>query len=316
MTSIEKLKIIIYKLKDERSRWEAILDLKMLNDPSLVEPLIKIMSSNNWVIRWCVAEKLGDLGNSKAITPLIKILRDKDFHVRKNAAKSLEKFGSLAFPALVAHLDERNSNIRKNIHSILVKTGEDDIPNLEAAINTHNWIIANQVIHIIWRIGGEMAEKVLVKAISNKRIQKNAIVMLMQMNSKQGMKELLKAYADPSLRLLILNSFKRKGLDVAGSFLINSLHSSSLPIVLRAEVIIQKIGDPMLGMLVKALSIKGSDKNRIVGLIKKIGPAKALNIIKQLSKTDPQIRHLTRYIRHQSLSKDSDTKGGKSGIFK
>ena len=72
------LEDIVKRLKQEDTRWDAILQLKVLQDHAWVDALVKLLHDDDWVVRWCVAEKLGDLGHTRAIHPLIRLLADNE----------------------------------------------------------------------------------------------------------------------------------------------------------------------------------------------------------------------------------------------
>ena len=57
----ERLASIVKDLRAEESRWDAILELKLLQSKKYVDPLIRLLSDKDWVIRWCIAEKLGEM---------------------------------------------------------------------------------------------------------------------------------------------------------------------------------------------------------------------------------------------------------------
>ena len=78
---------IIRRLRNEDSRWEGILDLKMSSCENDVDSLIRLLKDADWIVRWSVSEKLGDIGDIKALRPLLGLLSDDDFHVQKNESQ-------------------------------------------------------------------------------------------------------------------------------------------------------------------------------------------------------------------------------------
>jgi HEAT repeat protein len=55
-----------------------------------VEPLIKALKEKN-IVRDCIAEALGEIGDAKAVEPLTQALKDENTSVQFSATEALEK---------------------------------------------------------------------------------------------------------------------------------------------------------------------------------------------------------------------------------
>ncbi len=303
------LENIVKRLKNEETRWDAILQLKVIKDHAWVDDLVKLLSNEDWVIRWCVAEKLGELGHTRAIHPLIALLSDRDFHVRKNAAKALIRFGSKMVPVLARYFGSPNPVIRSQVQQILVSVGPKIIPDLEAALEDEGWVVSNRIIDVIWRLGGENAETAIIRGISNIQIQDHAIILLGMMKSKRAIPHLMKVFNKPNLRRLVVYSLFRIGEEEAYPVIVNALLSNSTSITTLTTQIIQKIGIPILKHLAQAIPNAGPKKKSVIALMLKIDSTKALAILSKMASTYPEIKTLTTQITHPSQDPDSP-KGG------
>ena len=294
----QKLEEITAKLRNEDERWDGILELKMLHGAGLLMPLIELLDDENWIIRWCVTEKLGEMHQHAAIGPLIGRLGDEDVHVRKNVVKSLEKFGFSIIPDAVLALDHASIDVRKQLTDILLKFGAPAAGLLHQELEkNHGWVISNQILYIIWRISHDKAEELFIQLLVNKDIRKNVIVTLGLMRSLKSIPYLLRYYEYPELRRLILYAIKFIGPELVFPLIVQSLER-----VQGREFVLQlilKIGVAMLPHLVHGLTIKNIPKHILVKLLMDIGPEKVLLSIKSLAAKDPEIRQATAELRQR-----------------
>ena len=305
-----KFDSIIERLRDEESRWDAILELKLIHEPEWVTQLIELLDDHDWVIRWCVAETLGDLGDPAAIKPLLKTLDDPDFHVFKNTYKSLERFSVSIIPPALPYFSHSNQKVRQAIFNLIHSFGDDAVPVLEKELNKYGWIISNRIIHLIWQIGGKASEDILIHTLSNKAVRKNATVMLGMLGSKRALVHLIKAFEEPGMRRVVLISMKLIGKKIAFPVIIQSLNNEAL--AKQSETLILKVKKPMLPYLVQALGQSGYNKKSLVALIEKIGAETVMPKLHVLAEKHSDVRVVTRKLRSQY---PSETKKSKKGLF-
>ncbi len=292
------LETIISLLRSEDTRWDAIMQLRSLDQAEVGSLLIPYLSDPEWVIRWIVAEKLGDLGEVEATLPLIKLLRDEDSHVRKNAFKSLIKLGYRSVPEIVTFLAHPAPDFRRQLLEILLEMGDKILPELGQAMGNDNWVIANKVVEIIWRIGGPDAEDLLIEGLDKPLIRKNAIVLLGLMKNKRALAPLLKQFDEPSIRKIILSAFKNIGKEASFIFLIDSLAWKNRGLQHQSEEAILRIGKPILKHLIRGLvKHRAGDRTKILQLIEKIDPEEAMSDIGKLVKKDPALDDFTKAFR-------------------
>lgn len=296
--ALEKLKQIIARLRNDSTRWDAMLDLKLLNDPIVVEPLIKLLSDRDWVIRWCAAEKLGNMSDLRAVLPMVPLLDDKDGHVSKTALKALEKLGHATTPYLVNQLHNIKLDIRLSVMTLIKKYGEAALPHLVRALDTADWVIANHIAFLVAQIGGPRAEDILIQMLANRQAQKNVIVFLSWMKSKKAISHLVKLMAEPRVRRLCLMAIQVIGTETSYPILIK-IAVSNIETAKMAHAAVVKIGTPILPYLARALTKPDLDRIKVIELIQKIGPESIMAEIHYLAEKDADIKLITKVLRDQ-----------------
>lgn len=297
---------IITRLMQEDQRWSAVLELKVsVIDPKVVPLLVEHLKNPDWVVRWTIAEKLGDLKSPNALPYLIELLADPDAHVRKNAFNALLKFKRDAIFAVVPYFDHRNPLIRHGIYSILLELGDDAIPILESLLPSHDWVIANRIVHTIWAIGGKRSEHCLIRCLSHPFSQKNTIMLLSLIKSELAIVPLLELCLEPRLKKFIFQAFSKIGDTKVFPVLIQTLwHPQKPELNLLAEKIILKIGKPIVPYLVKGLALKGSLPGKIFALLEKIGPETAFPLLDSLAQKKPELKkQIDTWVKKQDPNK-------------
>ena len=286
---------IIRRLRNEDSRWEGILDLKMAPCENDVDALIRLLKDPDWIVRWSVSEKLGDIGDIKALRPLLGLLSDDDFHVQKNAMKAIEKFGEKMVSLAVLYFQHEHVYVRKNIYNIFLSLGEKGVPLLRKEMGRHSWVINNFILYTLYKINPENIDDILKEALLIPCVQKNAIVFLGIRRDPKMVPELVSRYEKPSLRRLILYAIKIIGRRESFSFIVRLLNHPS--IYKQAVDIIIKIGHPILPNLVISLTKPGFSNQQLIELIQKIGVERVRDKLEILAKKDPEIERLMCTVR-------------------
>ena len=294
-----------------------------MDDTNYVKPLVAYLKDPEWVVRWIVAEKLGDIGDERAVTPLVELICDEDLHVKKNTVKALAKLGKYFAKELTKQFVHYNPEIRKQIASILISIGTEILPELEREILTNNnWVVSNRVVELLYRIGGPDAEDILVKAIEKPDVQKNAIVFLGLMKSKRSVPSLITAFKNSSARRIIIAALNQIGPNITYPIVVETFAAPSQLISQQAEDALLRIGKPCLPYVVIALgSSKNLKKDKLIMLLKKIDPKEVMVDIHKLAKKSPEVRKLTEDLRQKypktffgSVKEVSDT-APESGIL-
>ena len=279
-----------------------------------MEPLVGLAFDHDWVIRWCVAEKLGDLKDERAINALVALLGDSDFHVIKNASKALQKFGIDVIPKLLPLFAHPHYKVREVVFSLIESFGEKALPDLIKALPTYSWVVANRISHLIFVIGKQESEDYLIEALVHPVVQKNTIIMLGMLRSKISIPHVVRMYDNPGLKRVILYSFKLIGKQSCFPILVKLLQNKGLR--LNTGKLILKIGPAILPYLVEELGQTKTTKKMIVLLMDKIGPYRVMDKVHLLSKQDKEISILTRDLRLKfPYKKRVSEQDGQSGFW-
>lgn len=296
--SSPNLKAIIEKLRVEETRWDAILDLKLLEMPKMVTALVPYLEDPEWVIRWCIAEKLGDIQDPSAIKWLCQLLQDEDYHVRKNAVKALLRFGPEVCARLADHLPHHNIFVRRHVYAIILHFGRHAVPHLEAQATTaKDWFVLHRIIHTLYALGGVKAEAALCHALKHKDHQKEIILLLGNMGCEKSVPAMIKLYKEPKLRRCILAAVAQIGYKTAVPIIIEGLAKGIPAVKTNAELMIIKIGPACLPHLLKAVLAEGMPYTKLLALVEKLGPEPALPSIYRLAERNDVFKERTKAFR-------------------
>jgi HEAT repeat protein len=110
-SAIEPLIEVLSKDEYSAVRWKAAEALVKIGPPA-VGDLIEVLSNPDEDVRWKAAIALGEIGDARAIDPLIRLLGDDDRFVKGRAAYALGKIGRPAVAALSRALEEGEPGTR------------------------------------------------------------------------------------------------------------------------------------------------------------------------------------------------------------
>lgn len=285
-----ELHSIIERLRKEDSRWDAILELKMGMDPEWVLPLIELLKDPAWVVRWSVAEKLGDFQDERAIPPLMTLMLDKDYHVRKNALKALAKFESVLVPYIVPRFSDTDPLIRKYVFHLLIALGDSIIPDLFEQLEKHNWVVDQRIVHTISVIKSPLSDMYLIKALACENVKKNVILMLGHLNSQNAIPYLVQLYGVSNLKRIVFFSLRKINEDAVFAQLLRFISDESLGLSNQAGALILRWNDMALPHLVKGLLNQDLNRKRLCLLLDKIGPEPVKNQLVRLVHSNEDVR--------------------------
>jgi HEAT repeat protein len=310
----DRLNHLIELLRVEDTRWDAILELKLLNEPRLIPALIRLLEDRDWVVRWCIAEKLGEMNNPTAIPALTRLLKDRDFHVRKNAVKALVKFGPEVCAYLVTQFSHPHFSVRRHISLIISHFRERAIPYLTKDFLLRDWVAANRIIYAIYLIDSPDRDEILLSLIGNQDVQKPLVILMGQSKYVQSVPQLIRLYKNPHLKRCILDTFEKMGEKKSYPIIVTALTKGSPGVRALAEQVVLKIGKPMLGYLVRGLMEPKAPVDKMVYLIELIGPESIIPTAHRLATRNSVFRAAAKSL----LAKypyEAPKKGGLFNIF-
>jgi HEAT repeat protein len=263
-TKQDHLLQLIKQLKNQETRWEAMLELKLIKDTDEIRFLLRFLKDEDWSIRWIILEKIGELKDRELVSMLLEYLRDADFNVRRSAAKIMQRFGPDIIPEIAERFVSRNTHERASIFNIITGFGKDALGYLEPEAKKENWVLANQVVNCIWYIDGQEAEEILIKLLSRPMIEKTVMVALGNMKSKRAISKLMEKYDYPQCRKIVLASLVNIGEEAFNQIIKLGLQVEKNIWQVRAERIMIKLAKIMLPRLEQVLKNSSPQKALIV----------------------------------------------------
>ena len=175
------------------------------------DTLLRILKSDNSIIRENVIFTLGEYKDPKAILPLINALKDEDNDVWQSAQKALQDIGTPAIDALIASLKDENLNVRRRAPYILgsIKNTRAILPLINALKDEDNdvWQSAQKALQDI----GTPAIDALIASLKdeNLNIRGGAAYILGSIGNQRGADPLINVLLndqDPEVRKRALNA--------------------------------------------------------------------------------------------------------------
>ena len=164
-----------------------------------VKGLIQKLRDKDWDVRKDAAKALGKIG-APAVEPLIAALRDKDSDVRYYAAYALGEIGDKrAVKPLIAALRDKDSDVRYYAAEALGKIGDRRaVEPLIAALRDKNSDIRYYAAYALGEIGDKRAVKPLIAALGDKDsdVRAAAAASLGEIGDKRAVKPLISALRD------------------------------------------------------------------------------------------------------------------------
>lgn len=181
--SLEELVLILSSDDNKYARQEAARSLAHLDDPLVVEPLVKAMLGDEYIavrsiaaealsnfgyrleftkalndsephFRRVIVEILGKIGDLRAVDSLIEALDDPDIAVQCSAANSLGKIGDIrAVDAIISKLECENESIRHAAAAALGDVGNyRAIEALRTIRNDPNTWVRDTVTNVLEKL--------------------------------------------------------------------------------------------------------------------------------------------------------------------
>ena len=175
------------------------------------DTLLRILKSDNSIIRENVIFTLGKNKDPKAILPLINALKDEDNDVWQSAQKALQDIGTPAIDALIASLKDENLNVRRRAPYILgsIKNTRAILPLINALKDEDNdvWQSAQKALQDI----GTPAIDALIASLKdeNLNVREGAAYILGSIGNQRGADPLINVLLndqDPEVRKRALNA--------------------------------------------------------------------------------------------------------------
>jgi|GEM_PF-3657461 len=209
----ERIIEIINHLQSEETRWDAILELKLVSDPSAIKLLIPFLKNENWVIRWCVTEKLADFKKPELAYYIVPLLVDPEEYVRKNAKKALLRLGVSGCAHVLDSIFVKNSELRREIILYLKQFDDSILPLLQSKVTKVDLLYDHILLHIIWLLNFKNGPVFFKKLLHEKYHLKVILVLLLSGDMPLKLTELLPLSKEKGLKKIVFSFLDKKPLD-------------------------------------------------------------------------------------------------------
>ncbi|HWV45868.1 MAG TPA: HEAT repeat domain-containing protein [Nitrospira sp.] len=176
--------------------------LAAIADERVLAPLIRVLSSDDWIVRMHTAKALGRMRNADAVEPLIPLLQDKVKAVREEAAAALAAIGDAAIPSLLK------------------------------ALQHEDWLVRLHAVESLGKAKLERAVEPLLSVLFNDQdsaVREDAVRALGAIGDSQAVEYLFTAMREPGLRTLAVEALGLIGDPRAVPVLIDVLSGTSTP---------------------------------------------------------------------------------------
>ncbi|MGM0405852.1 MAG: HEAT repeat domain-containing protein [Thermoplasmatota archaeon] len=184
---------------EETVRSNVILAIGHIDSERGIEPLIKCLEDDSWVIKHDAAIALGHIGNEEAVKALDELLgKEEDIEIKQKAVESLGEIGGeKAHDILMEHLDD--ISVEEEVIKALVKIDGDEIlPHLAQKIKDGEKSVREAAVQGLASIGDEDSCELMLDALKDDswRIREEAAKALGELNYKDAEPKLAEALDD------------------------------------------------------------------------------------------------------------------------
>jgi HEAT repeat protein len=185
--------LLLAALKSPKTRWAAAWSLGRLQISSGVDPLLKLLNSNDNEDRRTAAESFGPMKDNRAVGPLCAALNGQDEVLRRYAADALGQIGDArAVDSLISALLDSDDGVRWNaanslgglrddraVEPLARALGDDDenvqkaaraAEALAAAVESGNRAVQWHSAAALAKIGGPQAEQTLTRSLKEGKL--------------------------------------------------------------------------------------------------------------------------------------------------
>ncbi|HPZ10466.1 MAG TPA: HEAT repeat domain-containing protein [Candidatus Eremiobacteraeota bacterium] len=221
-------KILIESLKDnDREDFNIISALAYLGSEKAVEPLIRVLKNKtiSSEVRVRAAAFLGNVEDPRVIDPLLKALKDDEVELCISAAEALGKLKERrAVEPLLMALPSSCDKLREKIISSLSRIRH--IPPLLKALEDKREVIRISIIEALGKIKNEETLKAVKKLLKNEdRILRNSAVKILL--KQEAFEELINLLKDPQIKQKAAELMITSNSDTLRELLIKSLKNSN-----------------------------------------------------------------------------------------
>ncbi|MGQ0810529.1 MAG: HEAT repeat domain-containing protein [Nitrospiraceae bacterium] len=167
--------------------------LTTIADNRVIDPLVKALQSQDWIVRMHAAKALGRIGDAKAVDPLLPLLHDKVKAVRVETAAAFGFLGAVAVPSLVDALKHSDWLVRLHAVEALgkIKSSEAVEPLLFVLFNDRDTAVREDAARALGDIGDARAIDFLLHVMKEPGLRPIAIEALGRIGDRRAVPALV-----------------------------------------------------------------------------------------------------------------------------
>ncbi len=168
---------IIKCLDDEPSVTKmAAITLNKFDDEKIIEPLVRVLDSNDPKIRQCAVYSLGNFNDSKVIDPMLNLLNDEDPYVRQATASALSNIkDDKIIQKFIEKLNDIDEEVRETAARALGKLKDKKARKpLESALNDKYANVREEALRSLGNLGIFESSKKILKSLKDEEINVRA----------------------------------------------------------------------------------------------------------------------------------------------
>lgn len=171
--------------------------LASIADSRVLDPLIRALTSPDWIVRMHAAKALGRIRHPDAVSALIPLLQDKVKAVREEVSSALAAIGDAAMPALLEALAHQEWLVRLHAVESLGKSKSPQAvePLLAVVFNDPDTAVREDAVRALGDIGDARAVEFLYTAMKEPRLRTVAVEALGRIGDRRAVPVLLDVLA-------------------------------------------------------------------------------------------------------------------------
>lgn len=216
-SEVENTRLLIFglikEIENHAENWAAVLKFRELPQQlSDAEALVELLATHaqhpHWLVRWCIADTLGEIRSIKAVESLDGLLEDGDQHVRHNALKSLVRQQPMSLDFVFHRLLICSTPKRRLYLDILERMGRGKqsaavLKFLGQSLGYPNWMLANKAAELLWKIGTPETISYLCQGLVIPDVRKTCVVALGSLKAKAAVPFLKEVLSVPQIKRLV-----------------------------------------------------------------------------------------------------------------
>jgi len=167
--------------------------LATIGDGRVVDALVTVLASSDWIVRMHAAKALGRIADADTVLSMMPLLQDKVKAVRVEAASALAHIGRAAVPCLLDALQSREWLVKLHAIEALGKMKASDTvePLLFVLFNDPDTAVRTDAVRALGDIGDARAVDFLLTALNDLDVRPMAVEALGKIGERRAVPALI-----------------------------------------------------------------------------------------------------------------------------